>query len=70
MRLALVLYARANGFPIDEADIDTVLDSLPDPDAPDPGPVLADVAMVLKERYGTGELDAALEALQPADPGT
>jgi hypothetical protein len=70
VRLALVLYARANGFPIEEADIDSVLESMLDPDAPDLGPVLAEAVTVLRERYGARELGAVLEALQPADAGT
>jgi len=70
VRLALMLYARSNGFPIEEGDIDTVLDRMLDSDAPDLGPVLAKAATVLSERYGARELDAVLEALQPVAPGT
>lgn len=40
VRLAIVIYARANGFPIEDRDLDTVRETLFDPDHPDLGPAL------------------------------
>lgn len=41
VRLAIVVYARANGIPIEDADLTTLRDTALDPDRPDLGPALA-----------------------------
>lgn len=64
IRLALLLYARSNGFDLKEEDLDVVYESLLARDRPDLGPVLAAALEFMKGRYGGNELDAVLEALK------
>lgn len=68
VRLALILYARANGVPITDAEIDLVRDTVLDPNDPDLGPALAAALAFMKKRYAPEELDEVLGALarQPA----
>jgi hypothetical protein len=66
VRLALVLYARSNGFAIEERHIDVVYERLLATDQPDLGPVLAEALEFMKQRYGAGELEQVLGALQRA----
>jgi hypothetical protein len=64
VRLALLLYARANGFDISEQQLDVVYGNLVNTDRPNLGPVLAEGLEFMKSRYGGAELEAALAALQ------
>jgi len=66
VRLALLLYARTNGFDVEEHDLDVVYKSLLAGDRPDLGPVLADALEFLEKRYGGDELNVVLQALQRA----
>jgi hypothetical protein len=64
VRLALILYARSNGFDIREEQLDVVYDNLLASDAPDLGPVLAEGVEFMKARYGGNELAGVVAALQ------
>jgi hypothetical protein len=64
VRLALLLYARSNGFDITEKQLDVVYDALIATDRPDLGPILTEALEVMKDRYGGGELEAVLAAIQ------
>ena len=64
VRLALLLYARSNGFHVTEADLDTVYDTLIATGEPDLGPTLAASLEFMKRRHGGDELTRMLAALQ------
>lgn len=63
VRLAIVLYARANGVPIEEADLDTLRTSVLNTTDPDFGPALVAAIIRLRERYGTADLERVLGQL-------
>lgn len=64
VRLALLLYARCNGFDLQEDDLDTVHDHLFATAQPDLGPVLAQALESLERRYSGAQLDGVVAALQ------
>lgn len=64
VRLAVLLYARSNGFALTDDHLDLVHDRLLASDAPDLGPVLAASLEFLESRYGGDELEAVVGALQ------
>lgn len=64
VRLALLLYARANGFAVTEAQLETVHRNLLATDTPDLGPVIAAALTFLRARYADDELAVVLAALQ------
>jgi hypothetical protein len=64
VRLALLLYARSNGFDLQDKDLDVVHESLFNTQQPDLGPVLATALEVMERRYTGGERERVLAALQ------
>ena len=62
-RLAVVLYARSGGIPIEDADLDVLRDSVFNRDDPDLGPTLARAIERLEARLGRKFLIGALERL-------
>jgi hypothetical protein len=63
VRLAIVIYARANGVPIEEADLDVLRTSVLNTAEPDLGPALAAAVVRLRERYGDDDLERVLAHL-------
>lgn len=56
IRLAILLYARLNGIPIEERHLDTLHDDVLNPDDPNLAPALEDAVDVLVQRHpGAGE---------------
>jgi hypothetical protein len=62
-RLAVVLYARSGGIPIEDADLDVLRDSAFNRDDPDLGPTLARAIERLEGHLGRNFLISALERL-------
>jgi hypothetical protein len=62
-RLAVVLYARSAGIPIEEADLDVLRDSVFDTDEPDLGPALARAVERLERNLGRNFLNGVLDRL-------
>lgn len=66
VRLAILLYARFNGVPIEERHLDRLHDEVLDPDDPNLGPALRDAVELLAQRHGgAGEMTALLSRLGP-----
>lgn len=63
VRLAIVLYARANGIPIKEKHLDVLRDSVLSSRDPDFGPALAVAAKALATRYEAPELEEMLDGM-------
>ena len=62
-RLALVLYARANGIPLEPEHLDALRTSVFDTEAPDLGPLLVVGVTELRERYGDEGMEGALRTM-------
>jgi len=62
-RLAVVLYARSAGIPIEEADLDALRESVFDTDEPDLGPALARAVERLERNLGRNFLNGVLDRL-------
>jgi hypothetical protein len=62
-RLAVVLYARSAGIPIEDADLDVLRESVFDTDDPNLGPALDRAIERLEENFGRNFLIDALERL-------
>ena len=60
-RLAIVLYARSAGIPIEEADLDRLRESVFDTDEPDLGPALVRAVERLEENLGRNFLNGVLD---------
>jgi hypothetical protein len=66
VRIAILLYARFNGVPIEERHLDRLHDEVLNPDDPNLGPALQDAVDVLVQRHGgSGEMIALLARLGP-----
>lgn len=63
VRLAVVIYARANGIDIEERHLDLLRETLLDTRDPDLGPVLAEAVVFLRQRYGDEDLERVLGQL-------
>lgn len=63
LRLALVIYARANGIPIEQRHLDVLRQSVLDTDSPDLTPALKEGVEFLLEQYGQPELQRILGRL-------
>ncbi|MCW5890602.1 MAG: hypothetical protein KIT14_08620 [bacterium] len=63
VRLAIVIYARANGIDIEERHLDLLRGTLLDTQDPDLGPVLAEAIALLRTRYGADDLERVLGQL-------
>ncbi len=62
-RLAVVLYARSAGIPIEEADLDVLRESVFNTDEPDLGPALVRAIGRLEENLGRNFLNGVLDRL-------
>lgn len=62
-RLAVVLYARSAGIPIEEADLDILRESVFNTDEPDLGPALAGAVERLEQNLGRNFLNGVLDRL-------
>jgi hypothetical protein len=62
-RIAVVLYARSAGIPIEDADLDVLRESAFNTDDPDLGPILVRAIERLEENLGRDSLIGALENL-------
>jgi hypothetical protein len=62
-RLAVILYARSAGIPIEDADLDVLRESAFNTDDPDLGPILLRAIQRLEENLGRKSLIAALDRL-------
>ena len=62
-RLAVILYARSAGIPIEEADLDVLRESVFDADEPDLGPALVRAVERLEEHLGRNFLNSVLDRL-------
>jgi hypothetical protein len=66
VRLAILLYARFNGVPIEERHLDRLHDEVLNPEDPNLGPALRDAVDLLAQRHGGGtEMTALLQRLGP-----
>jgi len=63
LRLAVVLYARSAGIPIEDADLDVLRESVFNTDDPNLGPTLDRAIERLEEDFGRNSLIGALERL-------
>jgi hypothetical protein len=63
VRLALVLYARANGVPLEPEHLDAVRTSLLNTGSPDLGPLLVVGLAELRKRYGAEKWENILQAM-------
>ena len=63
VRLAIVVYARINGIPLEESDLDLIRDSLLETDNPDLGPLLAAGVSRYLDHHGAGQLIAVLQRI-------
>lgn len=63
-RLALILYARAHGVPLDESQLDVLHDSVLNTDAPDLGPALVAAVKAYADQGKLGKLRQVLERFQ------
>ncbi len=66
VRLALIIYARANGIPLDEQDLDTLRDHFLNTENPDLGPVLASALTHFVNQNGKNRLSQVLSQLAAA----
>lgn len=66
VRLAIILYARANGIPLTEKHLDVLYENVLNPSDPDLGPALAAAVESLASRYSPAEIDEVLGALRTA----
>lgn len=66
-RLALILYARANGVPLTPADLDVLHDSVLNPDAPDLGPALQAAVAAYLRRGQLGRFEEILTRFRLPD---
>jgi hypothetical protein len=62
-RLAVILYARSAGIPIEEADLDVLRESVFNTDEPDLGPTLVGAIERLEENLGRNFLNGVLDRL-------
>lgn len=69
VRLAVVAYARANGIPLRESDLDLVRATLLASDRPDLGPLLTEAGTRLAERYGAARFRRLLARLDGKPDG-
>ena len=60
VRLAIVIYARANGIPLEDGDLDVVSETLFNPDDPDLGPALTRALQRLAKDRDLGEIKEIL----------
>jgi hypothetical protein len=67
VRLAIVIYARAHGIPIEDADLDIVRETLFNPDHPDLGPALGRAIGYLAEHRDLGEIKQMLGRMSKAN---
>jgi hypothetical protein len=63
VRLAIVLYARANGIPLQPGDLDTLSATVLNSDNPDLGPALAVAVDRLRQRYPQTDLEHILQRM-------
>jgi hypothetical protein len=63
VRLAIVIYARANGIPLQESDLDLLRTQVLDTPTPDLGPVLVAAMSRFIDRSGKGQVLATLQQL-------
>jgi hypothetical protein len=63
VRLALVLYARANGIPLEPGDLDMLRDTALNADNPDLGPALNATINRLRSRYSPADLEQVLRRM-------
>jgi hypothetical protein len=63
VRLALVIYARANGIPLEPGDLDVLSNTVLNPDAPDLGPALSTGVDRLRSRYSQPQLEQILRRM-------
>lgn len=68
VRLAIVIYARANGIPIEDADLDIVRETLFDRDHPDLGPALGRAIGRLATDRNLGEIKQLLSRMSKNKP--
>jgi hypothetical protein len=64
VRLAIILYARANGVPLTEKHLDVLYERVLSPDDPDLGPALAVATETLAARYAPAEIEEVLRAMR------
>jgi hypothetical protein len=69
VRLALVVYAHANGIPLEDADLDLLRNDVLNTDHPDLGPVLVAAVDRYLDQKGAGQLVTALRQVAAAGHG-
>jgi len=69
VRLALVVYARANGIPLEDSDLDVLRDNVFNTDKPDLGPVLVAAVDRYLSTQKQGQLLTALRQLAASNGG-
>ena len=70
VRLAIVIYARANGIPLEESDLDLLRAQVLDTPNPDLGPVLVAAMSRFIDRSGKGQVLATMQQLAASRPRT
>lgn len=68
LRLAIIVYARANGIQISEEDLDVLRDSLLNTEDPDLTPLVAHGVVRLKNQLGVTDVQKRLNALKADKP--
>ncbi|MBW2268740.1 MAG: hypothetical protein JRH16_09190 [Deltaproteobacteria bacterium] len=66
VRLAIVVYARANGIPLEDGDLDVVRETVFNPDAPDLGPALTRGVERLARDRDMGDIKVILARMSTA----
>lgn len=69
VRLALVVYARGNGIPLEDSDVDVLRNNVFNTNHPDLGPVLVAAVDRYLDKRGSAELVTALRQLAAASHG-